>query len=166
MNLIPRCLTAENFLDYGEVVSAASARAVFPVNDGRAQRFAQLATQKSHPPGLTQELSLYRVSPSTLPLVVSYFERHPLSSQLFYPLCATRYLVVACPSAADGQPDASRAQAWVASPGIGINYHAGVWHYPLAALDEGGDFLMLMAQSGGLQDCEIATLATPFSVRP
>ncbi|MEO7952948.1 MAG: ureidoglycolate lyase [Polaromonas sp.] len=164
MNLLPSCLTAESFLPYGEVVSTASARAVFAVNDGRARRFAHLATQQSHPPALTQELSLYRVSPSNLPLVVSYFERHPLSSQLFYPLSPTRYLVVVCPAAADGQPDAGRAHAWLAGSGIGINYHAGVWHYPLVALDQGGDFLMLMAQSGGMQDCEIAQLAAPFSV--
>ena len=89
-------LSAKAFAPYGEMVSPASAQSVYPVNDGRAQRFAHLATQESLRTGLSQELSLYRVQPSTLPLEVGYFERHPLSSQLFYPLCASRYLVVVC----------------------------------------------------------------------
>lgn len=159
-----RPLGAEVFAPYGELVGPASARSVYPVNDGRAQRFAHLATQESRRTGLTQELSLYRVSPSTLPLEVGYFERHPLSSQLFYPLCASRYLVVVCASAPDGSPDAASAVALLAEAGVGINYHAGVWHYPLVALDAGGDFLMLMAQGAGAQDCEIAPLPTPLRV--
>ena len=163
-SLIPCPLSADVFAPYGELVSPASARSVYPVNDGRAQRFAHLATQESLRTGLTQELSLYRLTPSTLPLEVSYFERHPLSSQLFYPLCASRYLVVVCAAAPDGRPDATRAVALLAEAGVGINYHPGVWHYPLVALDQGGDFLMMMAQGGGEQDCEIAPLPTPFRV--
>lgn len=157
-------LTADVFAPFGELVGPHSARSVYPVNDGRAQRFAHLATQERLRTGLTQELSLYRVSPSTLPLEVAYFERHPLSSQLFYPLCASRYLVVVCPTASDGTPDAANAVALLAPAGMGINYHAGVWHYPLVALDQGGDFLMMMAQAGGEQDCEIAALPTPLRI--
>lgn len=163
MNLTPWPLTAAEFSPYGEIVSTASARAVFKVNDGRAERFAHLAVQHSLTPGMKQELSLYRLTPTTLPLNVSYFERHPLTTQLFYPLCAARYLVLVCPSAANGTPDAAQAKAWVAEPGVGINYHPGVWHYPLVALDDGGDFLMLMAEGAGAQDCEIAPV--PISLR-
>lgn len=164
MDLTPRALTAAEFSPYGDIVGTQSARAVFKVNDGRAERFAHLALQQSVAPACKQELSLYRLNPSTLPLDVSYFERHPLTTQIFYPLCAARYLVLVCPSAADGSPDAARAQAWVAPAGLGINYHPGVWHYPLVALDEGGDFLMLMAEGAGAQDCEISALATPMRV--
>lgn len=162
--LTVRPLSAEVFAPFGEMVGPSCARSVYPVNDGRAKRFAHLATQESLRPGLTQELSLYRVSPSTLPLEVAYFERHPLTSQLFYPLCASRYLVVVCPAAPDGTPDAVHAVALLAPAGVGINYRAGVWHYPLVALDEGGDFLMMMAQAGGAQDCEISPLSTPLRV--
>lgn len=163
-SLIPCALSVDVFAPYGELVSPASARSVYPVNDGRAERFANLATQESRGSGLTQELSLYRVTSSTLPLEISYFERHPLSTQLFYPLCASRYLIVVCATASDGTPDAASAVALLAEAGIGINYHAGTWHYPLVALDQGGDFLMMMAQGGGDQDCEIALLPAPLRV--
>jgi ureidoglycolate lyase len=164
--IAPRLLTATEFSAYGEVVSTANARKVLAVNDGRAQRFTRLATQHSLTTDLKQELSLYRLSPSSLPIEANYFERHPLTTQLFYPLCNARYLVLVCPTMADGMPDAAHAQAWLAEPGIGINYHAGVWHYPLVALDDGGDFLMLMAEGAGAQDCETAQLSITVRVNP
>lgn len=163
LEVSPRPLTAAAFSAYGEVVSTANAQKVLSVNDGRAQRYTRMATQRSLASELKQEFSLYRLSPSRLPVEASYFERHPLSTQLFYPLCSARYLVLVCPALANGMPDAARAQAWLAEPGVGINYHAGVWHYPLVALDEGGDFLMLMAEGAGAQDCE--TAAIPITVR-
>lgn len=163
----PIPLDAAAFAPFGELVADATAQSIFPVNDGRALRHARLATHKSNAAAdLRQEISLYRVRPNTWPVEVAYFERHPLSTQLFYPLGTAPYLVVVCASDATGAPDTDTAIAFMGGAGVGINYHPGTWHYPLVTLQHEADFLMLMAESGTAADCEIARLARPLLVQP
>ncbi|MBC7499049.1 MAG: ureidoglycolate lyase [Herminiimonas sp.] len=159
-------LSSTAFAPFGELVADATAHSIFPVNDGRALRHARLATPKSISAAyLRQEISLYRVACSPWPVEVAYFERHALSSQLFYPLGSAAYLVVVCASDALGAPDPLTAIAFTGGTGCGINYHPGTWHYPLVTLGQQSDFLMLMAESGTEADCEIAWLAQPLLVQ-
>jgi ureidoglycolate lyase len=54
-------------------------------------------------------------------------ERHPLGSQIFYPLQDQPWLVVVC-----GDPeDASSFRAFQATGRQGVNYARNVWHHPL-----------------------------------
>lgn len=73
-------------------------------------------------------------------------ERHPLSSQLFFPLGDNPYLVVVAPQ---GEFDPQDIRAFVAQPNQGVNYHPGVWHHYSLALNEPSDFLVIDRLSPG-----------------
>jgi ureidoglycolate lyase len=83
---------------------------------------------------------------------------------MFVPLSCRRFLVVVCPSDARGEPDLSQLRAFLCGPGQGVNYHAGVWHHPIIALDGPAEFLMLAWEAGTAHDCEERPLSTPLRV--
>ncbi|WP_191091610.1 ureidoglycolate lyase [Affinibrenneria salicis] len=93
---------------------------------------------------------------------IRLMEKHPLSTQAFFPLDVARYLIVVCPDA-DGQPDSARARAFVADGRTAIQYHQGIWHCNMTALDRPGLFINLVQKNGGPQDC-IFMEVTPYRV--
>jgi ureidoglycolate lyase len=92
-----------------------------------------------------------------LPFTVRTLEKHPLSTQLFVPLGAERYVVVV--ALGDAAPDLSTLSAFLASGKQGITYHPGVWHHTLMALDQPTDFSCLVWEDGGRDDCSVHELA-------
>ncbi|CAG8624603.1 11630_t:CDS:2 [Funneliformis caledonium] len=104
-------------------------------------------------------LSLYKCSPvKSLPFTVRLLERHPYSSQTFLPLSDGKvkgYLVVVCLNNDVGEPDLSTLKAFIASSIQGINYHPGIWHHPMIALEKTTEFACLTHESGiANEDCE------------
>lgn len=159
--LTPIPLTARVFAPFGDVLGFDSTKARL-VNDGNALRAdlpARLAFSAGEP-----RLALFRVEAQRLPLTVAVMERHPNSSQTFVPVTAERFLVIVAPNAGDGFPDIHRCEAFVGDRGQGFNYHPGVWHAPIVALDAGGDFLMLIWEKGAAADCCIERLTQPIHV--
>ena len=71
------------------------------------------------------------------------------------PLRPTRFLVVVAGSAE--RPEPGDLRAFLASGQQGINFHAGVWHHPLTALEE-CDFLVIDRKSGdgNLDELDVA----------
>ena len=67
-------------------------------------------------------------------------ERHPLSSQAFYPLSGYPFLVAVAPP---GDLDVSTIEVFLASSDQGVNYHPGTWHHYCLALHQGSDFLVV-----------------------
>ena len=66
-------------------------------------------------------------------------ERHPLGSQVFYPLQNEPWVVVVC-----GDPlQASTYRAFLASGRQGVNYRRNTWHHPLLALDDDSRFIVI-----------------------
>jgi ureidoglycolate lyase len=100
----------------------------------------------------------------TLPFQVQLLERHPHSTQAFLPLACTRFLVCVAPALADGSPDIHGIAAFLCGPGQGVNYHRGVWHHPILALDGAADFAMLAWEDGSAQDCVEWPLSEPVWV--
>ncbi len=136
------------------------------VNNGRALRFDQSAELAHRRPAGDPTLALYRIEPSCLPLTVDYLERHPASCQVFVPMNAARYLVVAAGQAADGGPRLETLRAFVATSAQGICYGPGVWHYPLVSFDGAATFAMFMWQApAAAEDCEVRPLDAPVEVR-
>ncbi len=159
-------LTRAVFAPYGAVIEAADTQGRM-ANDGRALRFDQNAGLAHRPPARDPALALYRIEPSRLPLTVDYLERHPASCQLFVPMSAARYLVVAAGPAADGGPRSETLRAFVATSAQGICYGPGVWHYPLVALDRAATFAMFLWQApAAADDCEVRRLDASVEVRP
>jgi ureidoglycolate lyase len=160
-NLAHRPLSAGEFARFGDVLDFDSTRAR-PVNDGNALRAdlpARLASSAGQP-----RLALFRVEARALPLTISVLEQHPNSSQVFFSISADRFLVVVAPEAPGGAPDVAKAEAFVGRRGQGINYHAGVWHAPIVALDADSDFLMLIWEQDTPADCRIERLRVPLDV--
>lgn len=164
MRRIPAApLTAAGFAPFGHVVEAAGAAG--EANQGRARRFDlpfDFAGADPRAPRLGS--AIYRLRASTLPFRVVLVERHPLSPQLFFPNACGRFLAAACPDGADGRPDLARLAAFVGARHQGIVWRRGVWHSPLAALDDDGDFLMQQWQGGGALDCEEWPLTEPIAI--
>lgn len=144
--LRPRELTGEAFQRFGTVI-AVDGRDGVAVNEGRGLRFDGVADLAHSTAAAMPSLAVYRIAPSRLPLAATVFERHPRTSQVFFPIEAGRFLVVVAPEDATGEPDRARAEAFVAS-GVGIHYQAGIWHLPMTVLDREASFAMLMWEDG------------------
>jgi hypothetical protein len=70
------------------------------------------------------------------------------------------FLVVA-PAGPHGLPEAAAARLDEGTAGTGSSYRPDGRHTPILALDEGGDFLMLMAEH---RDCIEHRIALPITV--
>jgi len=113
--------------------------------------------------GRTQQSHVNRVACSTLPLRVDRVECHPHASQLFVPMGeVSRYLVVVMPSDAGGDPDTSRAQAFVVPGSRGVVYAPGVWHTGISVLDADASFAVFMWRGG--EDDDVFASVPPFEV--
>jgi len=145
-------LHPQAFAPWGDVVSAGLREGI-SANQGTAVRFDWSAALETTRPGAKPNLAVFRSSPKSLPFAVRLLERHPCSSQVFLPLICTRFLVCTAPTLADGSPDVANLQAFLCGPGQGINYHLGVWHHPIVALDAPAEFAMLAWEDGGALDC-------------
>ena len=163
MTLAARQLSAVAFKPFGELV-AADGHAATLVNEGRGQRYntgVRLAhTTRANGP----TLAIYRMQPSSPPISVNIFERHPNSAQLFLPMNAARYLIVVAPRSPSGGPDDNAACAFIGCADQGVIYAPGVWHAPLVALDAVSTFAMMMFENGDANDCIISLLNSPSAI--
>ena len=71
----------------------------FPINAGRTQRHHDLAKVELLGDEARVLVSIFVSQPVTLPLELSFLERHPQGSQAFMPLHEERFLVVVAPQA-------------------------------------------------------------------
>jgi ureidoglycolate lyase len=162
--ITPQPLVPETFAPFGDVIQAGLGE-VTRVNEGRADRFDSGARLDRLLAETTPVIAIYRIDASDLPLQVPRLERHPLSSQLFVPMTASRYLVVTVPSDINGDPVPAEAAAFVATGSQAINYQPGVWHCPLVALDQPADFAMSMGKAADpAADCQFFDLPSPLTV--
>ena len=158
-------LTREAFLPFGDVVIAERAD-ITPVmvNFGTAARRNDAGTLESTRPHARPNLATFRCEPwSRFPVLAESMEKHPCSSQLFVPMKVESYLVVVAPGVE--APDVEGLRAFVAMPGQGVIYGAGVWHMPLIVF--GGapaEFVMFVWEDGTKEDCVVAKLPEPVEI--
>lgn len=135
-------LTKAAFAPFGDVVETDGANH-FTINQGFAERYGDLANVDVTD-GATS-VNIFEAKPRTLPMKLLLMERHPLGSQMFYPLQDKPWIVVIC-----GDPrDAASYRAFRASGRQGVNYARGCWHHPLVALDGVSCFLIVDRKGGG-----------------
>ena len=152
-------LTRAAFAPFGQVIDTGGA-APLSVNDGRAERFHDLARIEFAGPHPRPLLSIFRSKPVAMPYTLTFLERHPLGSQAFHPLSPRPFLVIVAPD--DGGVPGTPL-AFVTAPGQGVNYATGTWHGALAPLDEVSEFLII-DRGGDGNNLEIHTLETPVTV--
>jgi ureidoglycolate lyase len=152
--LIISPLTAEAFAPFGDVIQAQSSN-TFPINEGQAQRFHDLATVDVSTEGGRPLISWVRSAPTQFPLKIRLVERHPLGSQAFIPLGNYPFLIVVALTNARDLPD--KLHAFISNGQQGINYHPGVWHHPLIVFDHTTDFLVV-DRGGSGKNCDVVEL--------
>jgi ureidoglycolate lyase len=143
-------LTAEAFAPFGEVIETEGRDSRW-INESTCRRFDDLAQVDVEEAGGRPLLSIFEARPRSLPFKICTLERHPMSSQAFYPLQARPFLVVV---AANGPlPNASGIRAFLSSGSQGVNYRRNTWHHSLIALDCKSTFLVV-DRGGSGDNCE------------
>lgn len=131
-------LTREAFAPFGDVVDAAMLPTI-TINQGFAERVNGLARIETAGDTATVNISLFTARTRPRPISIRMMERHPLGSQLFYPLQDRDWLVVVC---ADPR-DSGSYRAFRAGGRQGVNYARNVWHHPLLVLSDNERFFVV-----------------------
>jgi ureidoglycolate lyase len=139
-------LTKAEFAQYGEVVEAEGAD-IISINQGLATRSDNLA-RVDLADGASPNISLFVAKARAMPINIRLMERHPLASQLFFPLQEKPWLVVVCSNPRD--PESFRV--YRASGRQGVNYARNVWHHPLLVI--GGDQRFVVVDRPGADNLE------------
>lgn len=139
-------LTRAAFARFGDVIEMDGAHH-YPINQGYAERFHDLARIDTGGEDGETIISLARGRPRPLPIEIAFVERHPLGSQIFYPLQDRDWLIVVAEP--ELPPSAQTLRAFRASGRQGINYARNVWHYPLLVLGAESDFLIIDRKGPG-----------------
>lgn len=132
-------LTASAFSRFGDVIDKHG-KQHFPINNGNVERYHDLAKIDVAANSGRPLVNIFAASPLKLPLEISMLERHPLGSQAFIPLNAEPFLIVVAPP---GELEPQLITAFLSTDQQGINYHRGVWHHPVIALNAETDFLVI-----------------------
>lgn len=119
-------LTKEAFAPFGEVIEIEGANPI-NINQGFATRFNTLANIDVASEGGEVNVSIFNAIARPKPVVIKLMERHPLGTQLFYPLQNEDWLVLVC----DDPLVENSYRLFQASGTQGINYARNTWHHPL-----------------------------------
>jgi ureidoglycolate lyase len=174
--MTPEPLTAEAFAPFGSVIEASDEAVKLEINQGHAVRFDRLAEIDVEDEGGGGVISLFRAKPlepqlvtpakagaqpdTEAALVLRVFERHPLGSQTFMPLCRRPYLVAVAPA---GDFDPTQIRLFRAEGNQGVHYAKGTWHHFLLVLED-SDFLVI-DRAGPGENCEEVALAPGEEIR-
>ncbi len=161
LNLTAIPLTPDAFAPFGDVIDARSS-ASFPINAGRTQRHHDLAQVETLGERAHTLINIFVSQPVSLPLELSFLERHPLGSQAFMPLRQERFIVVVAPPGETIQPEDVRA--FVTDGRQGVNYRAGTWHAIQSVLEREGEFLVV-DRGGEGNNCEEYPLKITVTLR-
>ncbi len=168
MILTAKPLTKANFLPFGDVIEVTKNTEKKSINYGLTQRYNALANIDVTEDMGAGIISVFRSTPknesqnnlTSGQVIIDCMERHPLSSQAFYPLSAKPYLVVVAPS---GVFDVTKIQVFLSQQNQGVNYHKGTWHHYCLALQQVSDFLVIDRQGSG-KNCDEVSLPNPIFI--
>ncbi|TPX30203.1 ureidoglycolate lyase [Synchytrium microbalum] len=181
-------LTKEAFALYGDVIEVPKEANGDAANQGTAKRYNHLThftnlrsplplTPPSAPsttpipssllsPPALPNLCIFKSVPTpVLPFPIKLLERHKYSTQMFLPMNGDvkAYLVIVALNKDDGSgkegPEWSTLKAFICDARQGFNYHVGVWHHPMIALEVETDFVCLVWErrenmTDPTEDCE------------
>jgi ureidoglycolate lyase len=135
-------LTKASFAPFGDVIEIDGAQH-YPINQGFAERFNDLAKVDVGTGAVNISIVNAVVRPK--PIALKLMERHPLGSQIFYPLQDSPWLVVVCVE----PQDAKSFRVFRAMGRQGINYARNTWHFPLLVLEAESRFLVVDRKGPG-----------------
>ena len=129
----PKQITKENFSKYGDLISTVNVKPT-NINDGFAQRYDDLAKLDTIKDSGKTIVSIFSALKRSFPMKIGMMEKHPLGSQAFIPMKETTFLSFVAPEG--NKPDLNLVEAFIIPKGLGINYKAGIWHFPLISTED------------------------------
>jgi ureidoglycolate lyase len=144
ITLKPESLTKASFAPFGDVIEIEGAQH-YPINQGFAERFNDLAKVDVGAADGSVNISIVTAKVRPKPIGLKLMERHPLGSQIFYPLQDRPWLVVVCME----PQDSKSFRAFSATGRQGINYARNTWHFPLLVLEDESRFLVVDRKGPG-----------------
>lgn len=148
-----RAISAATFAPYGRLLDTPGAMA-------RRDFAAAVASLR---PAARPNLALVRAPLAPAHLEVREMERHPFSTQAFFPLDVAEYLIVVAPADRHGAPLPQRAEAFRVPGTQGISYDAGTWHCGMTTLRGAGLFALLVFEDGSPDDTHFRPVV-PFRI--
>ena len=141
----PKVINKENFKKFGDMITTDDIKPL-EINDGYAKRYDGIANLDAKKDGGESIISIFSALKRSFPMKVDMMEKHPLGSQAFIPMKETTFLAFVAPEGAE--PVLDKIEAFIIPKGVGINYNAGIWHFPLIAT-ENMDFLVVDRKGKG-----------------
>jgi ureidoglycolate lyase len=163
-NLIikPKAINKENFKKFGDMIATNDIKPL-EINDGYAKRYDGVANLDAKKDNGESIISIFSALKRSFPMKVDMMEKHPLGSQAFIPMKETIFLAFVAPEGA--KPDLDKVEAFIIPKGVGVNYNAGIWHFPLIATED-MDFLVVDRKGKGdnlvLHDLNVENITLEF----
>ena len=141
----PKPITKENFSRFGDLITTENINPI-EINDGYAKRFDKIAKLDTSNKNGKTTISIFSALKRSFPMKIDMMEKHPLGSQAFIPMKETTFLTFVAP---EGEiPNLDKIQSFVIPKGKGINYKAGIWHFPLISTED-MNFLVVDRKGSG-----------------
>ena len=129
--ITPIQITKENFSKFGDVISTKDIKPL-EINNGYAKRYDGIANLNTSNKNGETTISIFSALKRNFPMKIDMMEKHPLGSQAFIPMDDTKFLVFVAPRG--NKPNLNKIQSFVVPKQTGINYNAGIWHFPLISM--------------------------------
>ena len=141
----PKPINKENFKKFGDMITTDDIEPL-EINDGYAKRYDGIANLDAKKKDGESIISIFSALKRYFPMKVDMMEKHPLGSQAFIPMKETTFLAFVAPLG--DKPDLNKAEAFIIPKGVGVNYNAGIWHFPLIATED-MNFLVVDRKGSG-----------------
>ena len=141
----PRVINKENFKKFGDMITTDDIKPL-EINDGYAKRYDGIANLDAKKDEGESIISIFSALKRSFPMKVDMMEKHPLGSQAFIPMKETTFLAFVAPEGV--KPDLNKVEAFIIPKGVGVNYNAGIWHFPLIATED-MNFLVVDRKGSG-----------------
>ena len=129
--IIPKPINKSNFSEFGEVITTKDIKPL-KINNGYAERFDGIANLDTKINDGETTISIFSALKRNFPMKIDMMEKHPLGSQAFIPMEDTKFLVFVAPKG--DKPDVNKIQSFLVPKQTGVNYNAGIWHFPLISM--------------------------------
>lgn len=144
-------LTKKQFEEFGQVIELETHDDIKTINYGQTQRFNDLANLDLSSIDGRPLFNIFKSKSIDLPFKVKVIERHPLSSQLFFPLSSIPFLVLVAKNTE--HPTHEDLRLFITNGQQGINYASNTWHHYLLATKQTVDFVVI-DRGGSDKNCE------------
>ena len=141
----PKPITRENFSKFGDMITTENIKPI-EINNGYAKRFDEVAKLDTSNENGETVISIFSALKRSFPMKVDMMEKHPLGSQAFIPMKETTFLTFVAPEGE--KPNLEKVECFIVPKGKGVNYKAGVWHFPLISTED-MDFLVVDRKGSG-----------------